>query len=296
MKQQEVFNKIGGIIKELNDQYKYLEANPDDINSLELELFVANAHFLADHADILNKINLLSPRPVAPAPPPITPVREEKFFEPVVRQQEKKLPATTDVHTENTSINFEIAAPEESFAPVNAEPEIIRHELQIDDDLAWDDEEPYEEDALVENADIIEEEEETESVTEVQEPEPAPEEIPQQQPPPPALAAIADQEKMTINQRMAAQLNKGGVVDKPAGQPVADLKQAISLNEKLLFIKDLFNGYSLAYSEAIEILNRFESFEDAERFLSKNYISKNNWESKPDTTARFYDLLKRRYA
>ncbi len=164
MKQQEVFNKIGGIIKELNDQYKYLEANPDDINSLELELFVANAHFLADHADILNKINLLSPRPAAPVSVNITPVREEKFFEPVVRQQEKKLQAATDTEDENKNVSFEIASSAESFLPVNAEPEIIRHELEIDDDIAWDDEEPYEEEpyeeeALIESADIIAEEE-----------------------------------------------------------------------------------------------------------------------------------------
>jgi len=63
-----------------------------------------------------------------------------------------------------------------------------------------------------------------------------------------------------------------------------------------LYIKDLFRGYSLAYSEAIEILNRFNTFEEAERFLNKNYVTKNDWESKPDTTEKFYELLKRRYS
>src|SRR6478609_5295639 len=69
MRQKDVFNKIGVILKELNDQYKYLEVNPDDMNSLELELFLANAHFLADHAEILNKINLqlINARPALPA-------------------------------------------------------------------------------------------------------------------------------------------------------------------------------------------------------------------------------------
>src|SRR4051812_8443856 len=57
MKQLEVFRKIGGIIKELNEQYQYIETNPENINDLELELFVANAHFLTDHAEILNKLN-----------------------------------------------------------------------------------------------------------------------------------------------------------------------------------------------------------------------------------------------
>ena len=77
---------------------------------------------------------------------------------------------------------------------------------------------------------------------------------------------------------------------------IADLKKAITLNEKLLYIKDLFNGYSLAYSEAIEILNRFTSLNEADLFLKKNYVVKNNWDGKPETTAKFYALLQRRYA
>ncbi len=77
--------------------------------------------------------------------------------------------------------------------------------------------------------------------------------------------------------------------------PISDIKLAITLNDKLLYVKDLFNGYNLAYSEAIEILNRFNTFEEATRFLKTNYVTKNNWDSKPATTEKFYALLKRRY-
>ncbi len=58
MKQKEVFKKIGDIIRELNDQYDYLKTVTDDLNDLELELFVSNAHFLTDHIEILCKLNL----------------------------------------------------------------------------------------------------------------------------------------------------------------------------------------------------------------------------------------------
>jgi len=63
----------------------------------------------------------------------------------------------------------------------------------------------------------------------------------------------------------------------------------------LLYVKDLFNGYSMAYSEAIEILNRFNKFEEADNFLKNNYVKKNNWESKQATADKFYTLLRRRY-
>ena len=58
MKQKDVFKKIGGIIQELSDQYEYLKTGKEDLNDLELELFAANAHFLADHIEILYKLNL----------------------------------------------------------------------------------------------------------------------------------------------------------------------------------------------------------------------------------------------
>ena len=113
------------------------------------------------------------------------------------------------------------------------------------------------------------------------------------------MAAVTHPEgkTLTINQKMSAQAaeNANTQTAQSAIKPISDIKLAITLNDKLLYVKDLFNGYSLAYSEAIEILNRFNTFEEATRFLNANYVAKNNWESKPATTTKFYALLKRRY-
>ena len=54
--------------------------------------------------------------------------------------------------------------------------------------------------------------------------------------------------------------------------------------------------YNLAYSEAIDILNRLSTFEEAEKFLQSSYAIKNEWASKQSTADKFYDLLKKRYA
>ncbi|MFZ4260795.1 hypothetical protein ACFRAE_02055 [Sphingobacterium sp. HJSM2_6] len=76
---------------------------------------------------------------------------------------------------------------------------------------------------------------------------------------------------------------------------VVDLKTGVSLNDKLLFIKDLFNGYSLAYSEAIELLNRFDNFAEADAFLQSNYALKNNWSAKPQTVDKLYGILRKKF-
>jgi len=78
-------------------------------------------------------------------------------------------------------------------------------------------------------------------------------------------------------------------------ETVVDLKTAVSLNDKLMFIKDLFNGYSLAYSEAIELLNRFDNFAEADAFLQTNYALKNNWATKPQTVEKLYSILRKKF-
>ena len=92
---------------------------------------------------------------------------------------------------------------------------------------------------------------------------------------------------LSLNERISAQR-----VD---AERVTDIKSVISLNDKLLFIKDLFNGYSLAYSEAIELLNRYDDFSSADAFLQENYAEKNNWADKPAAVDKLYAVLKKRF-
>lgn len=371
MKQLEVFKKIGGIINELHEQYKYIETNnPDNINDLELELFVANAHFLKDHAEILNKLSQRTkaeaaeakekvtpqlPPHAAPALPQATPpiqqpsaarlqqvaeveqpekpikknaeqvqralekikaLTAEKFFEPMVQQPKREAkPAEREVEEESAMIDITPAASKDTYSFEVEEPQ-IRHELIVDEDSELDEdedlveEEVADEDEIMEDSVAVRETPPVIATPELREdaeeriaielgkapvvaPEVAPEIKLDIKAPEPAKEK---DEVFTINQRISAQLGSSNVSEHSNAQPVTNLKQAITLNDKLLYIKDLFNGYSLAYSEAIEILNRFNTFEEANRFLNKNYTVKNNWDSKPETTDKFFALLKRRYS
>jgi len=330
MKQQEVFKKIGTILKELNDQYEYLGSDDNQLNDLELELFVANAHFLADHSSVLRKLNMQN----AVTPP--VPVKaeagktEEKYFEPVV-QQTKPAPepeaSAEPTEVETTSqvddapvphIDLSANGADDDFSYARQEPEVIKHELVLDESEIWEDEDDtgFE---IEEAAEIEEEPAKTPSAEKpepVKEPEPVkqPEPVKEEpvaevkKPAPPVEAAVTkthtevkteatSEEPLTVNQMISAQLNKAAkATEHLHAPPITDLKQAINLNDKLLYIKDLFNGYNLAYSEAIDILNRYSSFAEAEDFLRTNYATKNNWETKEPTVEKFYGLLRRRYS
>ncbi|GHE47595.1 hypothetical protein [Sphingobacterium griseoflavum] len=103
--------------------------------------------------------------------------------------------------------------------------------------------------------------------------------------------------EMLQQQRTAALGQSATIASQPSKsqERVVDLKSVINLNDKLLFIKDLFNGYSLAYSEAIELLNRYNSFAEADVFLQTNYALKNNWGDKPQTVEKLYAVLRKKF-
>ncbi len=340
MKQQEVFKKIGVIIKELNDQYEYLKTVDGPLNELELELFLANSHFLGDHVVILSKLNAQNI-----APGKTEEKQEEKpvelhtlnFFEPLVqapvnfnKPTEKLRPVIED--TPVPEIDLGAGSGKDSYSFIREEePETIRHELILDE-ADWEDEDEEQKDIsdeeieippvpevkarekeIIHETEVIAEEKEIEipPVDEVKPIEkeieiPTVVEVKAKEPEPGPVVAIPVAEKakvpekdevLTINERMSAKMAESrNTAEQTQIDKIADLKKAITLNEKLLYIKDLFNGYSLAYSEAIEILNRFTSLNEADLFLKKNYVVKNNWDGKPETTAKFYALLQRRYA
>lgn len=101
--------------------------------------------------------------------------------------------------------------------------------------------------------------------------------------------------KPTLKDILAGKNTAANLNAVSSGTATKDLKQRVSLNDKLLYIKDLFNGYNLAYAEAIDLANKLPNFEAADNFFKKNYAAKNNWAAKQATVDQFYELLNQRF-
>ena len=399
MNQQDIFRKIGSILTELNEQYQFLAQNPQQLNDLELELFLANANFLSDHVNIVKKLNATTENKptetgnhtlLAEQNTIILPEAEKSYaaddecFDPqeleeVVmaqeeeervdvkpeqellddeRIEEEKAASILDkdffkpdqddhtfefvlgTHDENDQFDYEanpiaIGSVEEIFdRPLSKEEaEILARKKIIhekEDALAIQEEPlPTEEDEIGPEPFLIPHEEEAPEIIADEEPVVAakieehtpvaasqpiealkdvklddpiisppveherplftPEAIPVKPTPQPTVAKPAP----SLNDLLAKTNSQN---NEPVKAPIADLKQAINLNEKLLFIKDLFNGYNLAYSEVIDIINKMSSFEAADSYLQHNYAAKNNWANKQATVDQFYELLNRRFS
>ena len=74
-----------------------------------------------------------------------------------------------------------------------------------------------------------------------------------------------------------------------------DLTKAFGISEKFLFMNELFEGDSESYKEALNRLNSFSNWSDAEKELLK--LSGNHgWDQESEYVNRFIAVVERRYA
>lgn len=85
------------------------------------------------------------------------------------------------------------------------------------------------------------------------------------------------------------------LADKLRMQKVEDLHKVVSMADKFLFMNDLFKGELSAYKEALDMLNRLESGEEAERFLTAMGVQY-QWTENPKTEKKFKELVARKFA
>jgi len=182
---------------------------------------------------------------------------------------EKRAVAETPIEPVNDSVVEEELFEEDEDDEIGPEPFLVHHEEE--------EEAPVEEEVKIMAEDLALEEVPLEKV-EVNQVEPVED---------PTF-------KPTLNDILAGKTSISSV-NTNATSSISDLKQSISLNDKLLYIKDLFNGYNLAYAEAIDLANKQPNFEAADNFFQKNYANQYNWSEKQATVDKFYQLLNQRF-
>jgi hypothetical protein len=104
---------------------------------------------------------------------------------------------------------------------------------------------------------------------------------------------VADkyQSKKFIHDNMAQKTSKKDVSSKMQSKPIQDISSAISLNDKFIFIRELFKGDKSQYLETIQILNNFDTYENAIGFLNENF----DWDEEDPNYERLKELVKRKF-
>jgi hypothetical protein len=116
----------------------------------------------------------------------------------------------------------------------------------------------------------------------------------QQQTPRELNDVIGNNGSLSLNDRL-----KGNVVELSAAlndTPVRDLKKAIGVNDRFVFISQLFRGDEVMYERSIKTINGFRILPEAEYWMERELKVKLGWDENREATKHFYQLVKRRFS
>ncbi len=116
------------------------------------------------------------------------------------------------------------------------------------------------------------------------------------EPPAPAKAPankLPDADQPSLNDRLKE--TKTELFDSLKEAPIRDLKKAIGINDKFLFINELFRGDDTMYERSIKTINGFSIYPEAEYWIKRELKLKLGWDDRNEVVKQFDQLVKRRF-
>jgi len=78
--------------------------------------------------------------------------------------------------------------------------------------------------------------------------------------------------------------------------PVRDLRRAIGINDRFVFISELFRNDEVMYERSIKTINNFRILPEAQYWIERELKVKLAWDENKESTRHFYQLVKRRFS
>ncbi len=101
-------------------------------------------------------------------------------------------------------------------------------------------------------------------------------------------------EQPSLNDRLKQEKTELGQVLKEA--PIKDLRKAVGINDKFVFVNELFRGDEAMYDRSMKTINGFHILPEAEYWINRELKVKLGWNDSKDVVQHFYQLVRRRFA
>lgn len=89
--------------------------------------------------------------------------------------------------------------------------------------------------------------------------------------------------------------DKEELSDTLQNSPIKDLKKAIGINDRFLFINELFQGDETSFERSIKTINGFSIYAEAEFWIRRELKTKLGWDLQSESVKQFDALVKRRF-
>jgi hypothetical protein len=78
--------------------------------------------------------------------------------------------------------------------------------------------------------------------------------------------------------------------------PIKDLRKGVGINDRFVFVRELFRGDDAMYERSIKTINNFNIYSEAEYWIARELKHKLGWTDSNETVRHFYSLVRRRFA
>ncbi len=97
-----------------------------------------------------------------------------------------------------------------------------------------------------------------------------------------------------LNERLKEQTRE--VAQKLQDVPIKDLRKAIGINDRYLYINELFNGDEAMFERSVKTLNQFSILPEAEFWMQRELRIKLGWKEDNILVQQFVLLVRRRFS
>jgi hypothetical protein len=109
------------------------------------------------------------------------------------------------------------------------------------------------------------------------------------------VVPLKEEENASLNESLKYNQNTE-LTEMLSNEPIKDLKKAIGINDRFLFINELFNGDEVMFERSIKTINSFSIYPEAEYWIRRELKLKLAWDEKNPIVKQFDQLCKRRFS
>lgn len=86
------------------------------------------------------------------------------------------------------------------------------------------------------------------------------------------------------------------IIPPPVAKPKYDVRNVIGLNDKYLFLNELFNNHKSDYENLLDKINAMQSFEEAQNWVKEQALTKSIWDEDNAIVQDFVSILKKHFS
>lgn len=106
---------------------------------------------------------------------------------------------------------------------------------------------------------------------------------------------FAESDIKTINDKFEEQEKPKNIATVHEEKPVSELASSININQRYMFINDLFEGNEKDYNTALDEIDSSDSFDSSVELLVQNYAKKYMWDMNSDEVKELLKVIFKRF-